>query len=110
MDWGLREGTATVVAFSDGNASVYLSSGGQIAWSRVGAAANTVIETRNHISAEHAGWLGDIVVLSPDERYLAVFGETWRTHLWIYEILCGGPHKISVAPSIMWRCYFDVAS
>jgi hypothetical protein len=30
---------------------------------------------------------------------------------WTYEILCGGPHKISsVAPSIMWRCYFDVAS
>ena len=29
---------------------------------------------------------------------------------WTYEILCGGPHKISsVAPSIMWRCYFDVA-
>jgi len=28
MDWGLTEGTATVVAFSDGNASVYLSSGG----------------------------------------------------------------------------------
>jgi hypothetical protein len=28
MDWGLIEGTATVVAFSDGNASVYLSSGG----------------------------------------------------------------------------------
>ena len=89
MDWGLREGTATVVAFSDGNASVYLSSGGQIAWSRVGAAANTVIETRNHISAEHAGWLGDIVVPSPDERHLAVSGETWRTHLWVYEILCG---------------------
>jgi hypothetical protein len=28
MDWGLTEGTATVVAFSDGNASVYLSNGG----------------------------------------------------------------------------------
>ncbi len=29
---------------------------------------------------------------------------------WSYEILCGPPHKISyVAPSIMWRCYFDVA-
>ena len=28
MDWGLAEGTATVVALSDGNASVYLSSGG----------------------------------------------------------------------------------
>ena len=28
MDWGLPEGTATVVAFSDGSASVYLSSGG----------------------------------------------------------------------------------
>src|SRR4029077_5342794 len=28
MDWGVTEGTATVVAFSDGNASVYLSSGG----------------------------------------------------------------------------------
>jgi len=23
---------------------------------------------------------------------------------WIYEILCGGPHKISsVAPTVMWR-------
>ena len=28
MDWGVTEGTVTVVAFSDGNASVYLSSGG----------------------------------------------------------------------------------
>ncbi len=28
MDWGLATGTATVVALSDGNASVYLSSGG----------------------------------------------------------------------------------
>ena len=28
MDWGLAEGTATVVAFSDGNASVYVNSGG----------------------------------------------------------------------------------
>jgi hypothetical protein len=28
MDWGLTEGTATVVAFSDGSASVYLSTGG----------------------------------------------------------------------------------
>lgn len=28
MDWGLAQGTATVVVFSDGHASVYLSSGG----------------------------------------------------------------------------------
>lgn len=28
MDWGLTRGTATVVAFSDGSASIYLSSGG----------------------------------------------------------------------------------
>jgi hypothetical protein len=27
MDWGIRQGTATVVALSDGSASVYLSSG-----------------------------------------------------------------------------------
>jgi hypothetical protein len=64
----------------------YLSSLGQIAWSRVGAASNTVIETRDHIIAEHTGWLGDIVVPSPDERYLAVFGEAWRTNLWVYDM------------------------
>jgi hypothetical protein len=28
MDWGVSEGTVTIVAFSDGSASVYLSSGG----------------------------------------------------------------------------------
>lgn len=28
MDWGVSEGTATVAAFADGTASVYLSSGG----------------------------------------------------------------------------------
>jgi hypothetical protein len=28
MDWGVTEGSATVVALSDGHASVYLSSGG----------------------------------------------------------------------------------
>ena len=28
MDWGVTKGTATVVAMSDGSASVYLSSGG----------------------------------------------------------------------------------
>jgi hypothetical protein len=43
----------------------------------------TVIETRNHIIAEHAGWLGDVVVPSPDGRYLAVFGDEWRKHLWV---------------------------
>ena len=64
----------------------YLSSLGQIAWSRAGPASNTVIETRDHIIAEHTGWLGDIVVPSPDERYLAVFGEIWRTHLWVYDM------------------------
>ena len=30
MDWGVTKGTVTVVAFSDGSASVYLSSGGRI--------------------------------------------------------------------------------
>jgi hypothetical protein len=79
----------------------YLSSLGQIAWSRVGAASSsTVIETRDHIIAEHAGWLGDIVVPSPDERYLAVFGETWRTHLWVYDMqLLRGPILVQL-PSI----------
>ena len=28
MDWGVENGTATVVAFADGSASVYLSGGG----------------------------------------------------------------------------------
>ncbi|HUA86813.1 MAG TPA: hypothetical protein VMB85_23310 [Bryobacteraceae bacterium] len=28
MDWGVTEGSATVVALSDGHASIYLSSGG----------------------------------------------------------------------------------
>jgi hypothetical protein len=28
MDWGITNGTATIVALSDGTASVYLSSGG----------------------------------------------------------------------------------
>jgi hypothetical protein len=28
MDWGVANGTVTIVAFSDGNASIYLSSGG----------------------------------------------------------------------------------
>jgi hypothetical protein len=64
----------------------YLSSLGQVAWSRVGAASNTVIETRDHVIAEHSGWLGDVVVPSPDERYLAVFGGNWRTHLWVYDM------------------------
>lgn len=64
----------------------YLSSLGQVAWSRVGAASNTVIETRDHVIAEHVGWLGDVVVPSPDERYLAVFGGNWRTHLWVYDM------------------------
>ena len=30
VDWGLPEGTATVVAIADGSASVYLSSGGAL--------------------------------------------------------------------------------
>jgi hypothetical protein len=64
----------------------YLSSLRQIAWSRVGAAPNTVIETRDHVIAEHAGWLGDVVVPSPDERYLAVFGGNWRTDLWVCDM------------------------
>jgi hypothetical protein len=64
----------------------YRSSLRQIAWSRMGTASSTVIETRDHIIAEHAGWLGDIVVPSPDERYLAVFGEEWRTDLWVYDM------------------------
>jgi len=63
----------------------YLSGFGAIAWSRVGEASKTVIETRHHIIAEHAGWLGDVVVPSPDGRYLAIFGE-WRKQLWVYDI------------------------
>jgi hypothetical protein len=59
----------------------YLSGLRAIAWSRVGEASKTVIETPSHIIAEHAGWLGDVVVPSPDGRYLAVFGDEWRKHL-----------------------------
>jgi hypothetical protein len=64
----------------------YLPSLRQIAWSRVGAAANTVIGTRDHVIAEHTGSLGDVVVPSPDDRYLAVFGGNWRTDLWVYDM------------------------
>ena len=64
----------------------YLSGLRAIAWSRVGEASKTVIETPNHIIAEHAGWLGDVVVPSPDGRYLAIFGGAWRTQLWVYDV------------------------
>jgi hypothetical protein len=62
---------------------------GEIAWSRVGGdseTVKTVLETHTHIIAEHAGWLGDVVVPSPDGRYLAIFGDEWRTHLSVYDV------------------------
>jgi hypothetical protein len=64
----------------------YLSGLVAIAWSHVGRASNTVLETQDHIIAEHAGWLGDVVVPSPDGRYLAVFGDEWQKHLSVYDM------------------------
>src|ERR1700738_2619935 len=64
----------------------YLPGLGAVAWSRVGGASNTVLETQDQIIAEHPGWLGDVVVPSPDGRYLAVFGDKWRKHLWVYDM------------------------
>ena len=49
MDWGMPKGTATVVAMSDGAASVYLSSGGGYIGGQsnenVRGAAKTAVET-----------------------------------------------------------------
>lgn len=73
----LRQGTERVF---------YVSSLGAIGWSRLGEASKTVLETRDHIIAEHQGWLGDVVVPSPDGRYLAVFGDQQRKHLWVYDM------------------------
>jgi hypothetical protein len=64
----------------------YLADIGAIAWSRVGPASNTVLETQDQTIAEHEGWLGDVVVPSPDGRYLAVFGDKWRKHLFVYDM------------------------
>ena len=64
----------------------YLSKLGEVAWSRLDGRSNTVLETHDRIIAEHDGWLGDIVVPSPDGRYLAVFGEGQRKHLWVYDM------------------------
>jgi hypothetical protein len=60
-----------------------------IAWSRVGivgAGSDTVLATRDHIVAEHPGWLGEVVVPSPDGRYLAIFDDEWQKDLWVYDM------------------------
>lgn len=55
MDWGLPEGTATVVSFSDGSASLYLSSGGGflggISHESVRKAAQKMVATANENQA-----------------------------------------------------------
>jgi hypothetical protein len=70
----------------------YLSSLRAFGWSRADAdlntdtESNTVIETQNAKIAQHAGWLGEDVVPSPDGRYLAVFDEEWQKDLWVYDM------------------------
>ena len=59
---------------------------GEIAWSRIGGDSTTLIETQDRIIASHKGWLGDILAPSPDGRYVAVFGDTWQKHLWVYDL------------------------
>ena len=57
----------------------------EIAWSRAGESSNTVIETQNRVIASHDGWLGDILLPSPDGRYIALTGATWQKRLWVYD-------------------------
>jgi len=64
----------------------YLPLPGEIAWSRLGASSNTVIETQKRIIASYDGWLGDTLLPSPDGRYIAVIGDTSQKHLWVYDM------------------------
>jgi hypothetical protein len=64
----------------------YLPLLGEIAWSRVVASSNTVIETQNRIIASHDGWLGGTLLPSPDGRYIALLGDSLQKHLWVYDL------------------------
>jgi hypothetical protein len=58
----------------------------ELAWSRVGANSKmVVIETKDRIIAKHTWWPGDVLVPSPNERYIAVFGNARPTNLWVYD-------------------------
>ena len=63
----------------------YLSGSGTVIWSRRDNEFHTVIESSNGVLAQHGGWLGDLVVPSPDGRYLAVTGTWFPTRLWVYD-------------------------
>ena len=64
----------------------YLRDVNEIGWSRVGEGPETVLETSTHTIARHAGWIGENVVPSPSGRYLAVFGSTSQTELFVYDL------------------------
>jgi hypothetical protein len=46
----------------------------------------TVIGTLAHIVSKHPGWLGEDVIPSPNDRYLAIFDEERPGNLFIYDI------------------------
>ena len=52
MDWGIVNGTATVLAFSDGSASVYLSSGGGYIGGQPKEAINKAAKEATALAAE----------------------------------------------------------
>jgi hypothetical protein len=61
---------------------------GAVGWSGTrgsGQTQKTVIQTPKRIIAMHPGRLGDVVVPSPDGRYLAIFDDIWQSHLGIYD-------------------------
>jgi hypothetical protein len=88
-DSNLGDGEVSLAKADPNERVAYLSGRKEFVWSEPDEGGGTLIETRGGTIARHDGRLGESVVPSPDERYLAVFGGPWDKHLWVYDIQFG---------------------
>jgi hypothetical protein len=66
--------------------AAYWSQASTFIWSRQDEPFHTALETPKRVIAEHNGWLGELVVPSPDGRYLAIATTGWPYNtIWIYD-------------------------
>lgn len=62
----------------------YLPRSGTMIWSRQDAPSHTALETPQGTIAQRGGWLGELIVPSPNGRYIAI-AAVWADTVWIYD-------------------------
>lgn len=83
----------------------YLPTQGSIVWDRQVDKSHRAIETLHQTVVTEKGFLGARVVPSPDGRYLAVYNESSKTNLRVYEVGSGtwkDLGEVSIHPDMDW--------